>query len=71
MAGSWALGWLATWLVIVDIERGHHVFGASGALLVTVATSLAARHLLADRPAPAAEPVPAASAVPAVVMSRP
>lgn len=40
-AVGWSLGWLATWAVIVDIERGHHVFGASGAITATVLTGLA------------------------------
>ena len=31
-AGSWALGWLTTAGVIVDLDRGHHVFGSSGAM---------------------------------------
>jgi hypothetical protein len=42
-ATGWSFGWLATWLTIVDIERGYSVFGASGALLVTLATGLALR----------------------------
>ena len=51
-AAGWSLGWLVTSQVIVDIERGHHVFGASGALLVTLLTGLALRHLVAAaRPA--------------------
>jgi hypothetical protein len=52
-AAGWSLGWLVTSQVIVDIERGHHVFGSSGALLVTVLTGLALRHLAAARPAAA------------------
>ena len=53
-AAGWSLGWLVTSQVIVDIERGHHVFGASGALLVTLLTGLALRHLVAAaRPATA------------------
>lgn len=56
-AASWSLGWLVTSQVIVDIERGHHVFGASGALLVTLLTGLALRHLVA-----AARPAAAVSA---------
>jgi hypothetical protein len=44
-AGAWALGWLPTWAVIVDIERGHHVFGSSGAILVAVATGLVLHRL--------------------------
>jgi hypothetical protein len=42
-AAAWALGWLVTSGVIVDIERGHHVFGASGAILVTLLTGLTLR----------------------------
>jgi hypothetical protein len=53
-AAGWSLGWLVTSQVIVDIERGHHVFGSSGALVATVLTGLALRQLLAaDRPATA------------------
>ncbi len=44
-AAGWSLGWLVTSQVIVDIERGHHVFGSSGALLVTVLTGLALRRM--------------------------
>jgi hypothetical protein len=42
-ATGWSFGWLATWLTIVDIERGYTVFGSSGALLVTFVTGLALR----------------------------
>ncbi len=53
-AAGWSLGWLVTSGVIVDIERGHHVFGSSGALLATLLTGLALRHLPAGaRPAAA------------------
>jgi hypothetical protein len=45
-AGAWALGWLATWLTIVDVERGYAVFGSSGAILVTLLTGAALRVLL-------------------------
>ena len=51
-AAAWSLGWLATWATIVDIERGHHSFGASGALVVTVLTGLTLRYLLAAPPVP-------------------
>jgi hypothetical protein len=44
---SWTLGWLITASVIVDAERGYITFGVSGALLVTVATGLALRWVLA------------------------
>lgn len=40
---GWSFGWLATWLTIVDIERGYTVFGSSGAILVTLLTGLALR----------------------------
>jgi hypothetical protein len=46
-AAGWSLGWLATSQVIVDLDRGHHAFGSSGALLVTVLTALTLRRLLA------------------------
>jgi hypothetical protein len=49
-AVSWPLGWLVTANVIVDLERGHHMFGSSGALLVTLITGLTLRHLLSGRP---------------------
>ena len=42
-AGGWALAWLTTSTVIVDIERGYAVFGASGAAVVTVLTGLTLR----------------------------
>jgi hypothetical protein len=47
-AASWPLGWLATWAVVgLNADRGFYVFGASGALLVTVLTGLALRRMLA------------------------
>jgi len=59
-AASWSLGWLATSLVIgADADRGIYVFGASGALLVTVLTGVALRTAFA---APTLPPVAAASA---------
>lgn len=45
-AASWPLGWLATWAIIVDPERGYYAFGAGGALLVTVLTGLALRRMV-------------------------
>ncbi len=48
-AGAWSLGWLVTSQVIVDAERGFHMFGSSGALAVTLLTWLALR--AAGRPA--------------------
>jgi len=47
-AVSWGLGWLVTAGVIGDnVGERFHVFGSSGALLVTVAVGLALRRLLA------------------------
>jgi hypothetical protein len=51
-AGAWSLGWLITSQVIVDAERGFHVFGSTGALAATLLTGLALR-ALGGRPAPA------------------
>jgi hypothetical protein len=62
VSASWALGWLVTASVIVDAERGHAVFGSSGALLVTVLTGLVLRRLLGARAA-AGGPVGPAPAV--------
>ena len=42
-AAAWSAGWLVTSQVIVDAERGHHVFGSSGALVATLLTGLALR----------------------------
>ena len=55
-AASWSLGWLTTWAVIVDVERGHHVFGSSGALLVTLLTGLALWRILGASAARAPRP---------------
>jgi hypothetical protein len=59
---SWSLGWLVTSSVIVDIERGHHVFGSSGAVVVTVLTGLVLRRILAAREASAVAPTAAVGA---------
>jgi hypothetical protein len=48
-AGSWALGWLTSSFIGLDVERGYHVFGSSGAVVVTVLTGLALRRILAAR----------------------
>lgn len=58
-AASWSLGWLTTWAIGVDVERGYHVFGSSGAVLVTVLTGLALRAVLS----PAVVPVARTNAV--------
>jgi hypothetical protein len=44
-AAAWAVGWLMTSQVIVDLDRGHHVFGSSGAIVATLLTGLALRRL--------------------------
>jgi hypothetical protein len=44
-SAAWGLGWLTTSQVIVDAERGFHMFGSSGALAATVLTGLALRVL--------------------------
>ena len=46
VSGSWCLGWLTTWAIGVDVERGYAVFGSSGAVVVTLLTGLALRRLL-------------------------
>jgi len=48
-AVAWPLGWVAS-AGIIDLERGWHVFGSSGALLVTALTGLALRRLLEGSP---------------------
>jgi hypothetical protein len=50
-AAGWSLGWLATFEVIVDIERGYHSFGSSGAAIVTLLTGLTLRRVLGARTA--------------------
>lgn len=60
-AASWSLGWLATWSVGVDVERGYYVFGAAGALLVTVVGGLALQRMLAAPGATTGAPRPAAA----------
>ena len=52
VAVAWGAGWLVTSAVIVDIDRGHVVFGASGALVATLLTGIALRLLVGGRPAP-------------------
>jgi hypothetical protein len=47
MKSPYGDGWLITANVIVDAERGYFTFGISGPLLVTVATGLTLRWVLA------------------------
>lgn len=44
----WALGWLTTRGIGVDVERGYAVFGSSGALVATVLTGLALWRLIGN-----------------------
>jgi hypothetical protein len=46
---AWALGWLPTWGIGVDVERGYVVFGASGALLTTALTGLVLWRLMSGK----------------------
>lgn len=36
LAAAWPLGWLTTWAIGVDVERGYAVPGASGALVIAL-----------------------------------
>ncbi len=56
-AASWTLGWIATASIGVDVERGYHVFGSAGAILVTVLTGLVLRRVLGAAAAPTAPSV--------------
>jgi hypothetical protein len=55
VAVSWALGWIVTASVIVDLDldRGHAMFGSSGAAVVTILTGIVVR-LVLGRPRRAA-----------------
>jgi hypothetical protein len=46
VTSAWALGWVMTSTVIVDLDRGHFVFGASGAAVATVITGVVLRAIL-------------------------
>lgn len=49
VALSWGLGWFVTSLVIVDLVRGHAVFGSSGAAVVTILTGIVLRVIVGPR----------------------
>jgi hypothetical protein len=49
VTASWTAGWLITSAVIVDLDRGHAVFGSSGALLATAVTGVVLRLVLGPR----------------------
>ena len=40
LAGLWALGWTVTASAGIDVDAQYTVFGSSGALVVTAATSI-------------------------------
>jgi hypothetical protein len=44
---AWAAGWLATWSIGVDVESRYIVFGAAGAVVVTVLTGVVLRRIAA------------------------
>ena len=46
VTASWTLGWIMTSFVIVDLDRGHFVFGSSGAIIATVITGVVLRVIL-------------------------
>ncbi|ANJ28323.1 hypothetical protein [Agromyces aureus] len=50
VALSWAAAWVITSFVIVDLDRGHVVFGSSGAVVAMVLTGLVLRWILGPRP---------------------
>jgi len=50
LAGLWALGWTITASAGIDVEAQYAVFGSSGAVVVTAATSLLAIALTTSRP---------------------
>jgi len=49
LAGLWALGWTITAVAGVDVEAQYTVFGSSGAVVVTAATSVLAVALTNSR----------------------
>lgn len=50
LAGLWALGWTITASAGIDVEAQYTVFGSSGAVIVTAATSVLAIALANSRP---------------------
>lgn len=46
---SWSAAWAITSVVIIDLDRGHAVFGSSGALVATIVTGVVLRFILAPR----------------------
>ncbi|GAA1992115.1 hypothetical protein [Microbacterium pumilum] len=68
---SWAAAWGITSVVIVDLDRGHAVFGSSGALVATIVTGVVLRLILAPRlrrvPRDPSETTPAMDAAASVI----
>lgn len=56
LAGLWALGWTITAAAGIDVEAQYTVFGSSGAIVVTAATSLLAIALSNSRRTPTKDP---------------
>lgn len=50
ISGLWALGWTITASAGIDVEAKYTVFGSSGAIVVTAATSVLALVLTNSRP---------------------
>ena len=50
MSGLWALGWTITASAGIDVESQYTVFGSTGAVVVTAATSVLALTLANSRP---------------------
>jgi hypothetical protein len=63
VALSWALGWAITALVIVDLDRGHFIFGSSGAIVATMITGVVLRSLLGRRVRPQGQSAPVSASV--------
>ena len=59
-AAAWSLAWPVS-ATIIDLDRGWHVFGSSGALLVTALTGLVLRRVLAAPATPKVAARPAAA----------
>jgi hypothetical protein len=57
-AAGWPLAWLAS-SGVIDLDRGWYVFGASGALLLTVLTGLTLRQMSVAPGAPTSASRPA------------
>jgi hypothetical protein len=45
----WPVGWAVTWAFGIDVERGYHMFGASGALVFAAITGLTMLMMLRGR----------------------